>query len=575
MNETKEVKDIKASDDEKEKMSPAKRRDLIKTLIILFLAAMLILTFFSNTIMNRALPEISTETAGSGKLIERIEGTGSVEANQAYNVTVEGNRVVEKIHIKKGQEVKKGDVLFTINTVGTEKLEEAETALDAAKLEYETALLKEPVDYQEENQKIKAAREEISDLIAKRDAARVNESNAAYAKSENNANKSELSRLTAQQEKLTMAVKAMSMDVYDEAPYEYVGDLPSLCGAYEAADAEYKEAYETYQKAIENDKNIELAKSEADAKQAARDSAFEAYNDAKNSVRGNVLSQLSDVENAMNDISSKMAEYEAAYGESKSENYESLAASVTAKQNELENLIITLNKSKQKDTITDKKDALGIEAKKKALDKQQEKLDKLKKEVKSSEVKSKYSGVVSDILVQPDATTTDGDALAIIDLVDDGFTVEIPVENDMIKKVRKGVEAEILNNYGGDKTAVLSEIKNDPTNSKQKKLIFDVTGDVNSGESLTLSIPCGSGTYDAIVPRSAVKEENGGYYVYTVRSKSTPLGNRYYAEKVSVNVEAKDTTSSAVSGGVSRGDYIITAASKPLTPGCQVRMKDK
>lgn len=575
MNETKEVKDIKASDDEKEKMSPAKRRDLIKTLIILFLAAMLILTFFSNTIMNRALPEISTETAGSGKLIERIEGTGSVEANQAYNVTVEGNRVVEKIHIKKGQEVKKGDVLFTVNTVGTEKLEEAETALDAAKLEYETALLKEPVDYQEENQKIKAAREEISDLIAKRDAAKVNESNAAYAKSENNANKSELSRLTAQQEKLTMAVKAMSMDVYDEAPYEYVGDLPSLCGAYEAADAEYKEAYETYQKAIENDKNIELAKAEADAKQAARDSAFEAYNDAKNSVRGNVLSQLSDVENAMNDISTKMAEYEAAYGESKSENYESLAASVTAKQNELENLIITLNKSKQKDTITDKKDALGIEAKKKALDKQQEKLDKLKKEVKSSEVKSKYSGVVSSIEVQPDATTTDGDPLAIIDLVDDGFTVEISVENDMIKKVRKGVEAEILNNYGGDKTAVLSEIKNDPTNSKQKKLIFDVTGDVNSGESLTLSIPCGSGTYDAIVPRSAVKEENGGYYVYTVRSKSTPLGNRYYAEKVSVNVEAKDTTSSAVSGGVSRGDYIITAASKPLTPGCQVRMKDK
>ena len=575
MNETKEVKDIKASDDEKEKMLPAKRRDLIKTLIILFLAAMLILTFFSNTIMNRALPEISTETAGSGKLIERIEGTGSVEANQAYNVTVEGNRVVEKIHIKKGQEVKKGDVLFTVNTVGTEKLEEAETALDAAKLEYETALLKEPVDYQEENQKIKAAREEISDLIAKRDAAKVNESNAAYAKSENNANKSELSRLTAQQEKLTMAVKAMSMDVYDEAPYEYVGDLPSLCGAYEAADAEYKEAYETYQKAIENDKNIELAKSEADAKQAARDSAFEAYNDAKNSVRGNVLSQLSDVENAMNDISTKMAEYEAAYGESKSENYESLAASVTAKQNELENLIITLNKSKQKDTITDKKDALGIEAKKKALDKQQEKLDKLKKEVKSSEVKSKYSGVVSSIEVQPDATTTDGDPLAIIDLVDDGFTVEISVENDMIKKVRKGVEAEILNNYGGDKTAVLSEIKNDPTNSKQKKLIFDVTGDVNSGESLTLSIPCGSGTYDAIVPRSAVKEENGGYYVYTVRSKSTPLGNRYYAEKVSVNVEAKDTTSSAVSGGVSRGDYIITAASKPLTPGCQVRMKDK
>ena len=40
---------------------PKKRRDIIKTILIIFLAVMLILTFFSNTIMNRSLAEISTE----------------------------------------------------------------------------------------------------------------------------------------------------------------------------------------------------------------------------------------------------------------------------------------------------------------------------------------------------------------------------------------------------------------------------------------------------------------------------------------------------------------------------------
>ena len=66
MNETKEVKAVLSAGDEKEKMSPEKKRDIIKTIIIIFLAAMLVLTFFSNTIMNKSLPEIQTASATSG-----------------------------------------------------------------------------------------------------------------------------------------------------------------------------------------------------------------------------------------------------------------------------------------------------------------------------------------------------------------------------------------------------------------------------------------------------------------------------------------------------------------------------
>jgi hypothetical protein len=61
--------------------------------------------------------------------------------------------------------------------------------------------------------------------------------------------------------------------------------------------------------------------------------------------------------------------------------------------------------------------------------------------------------------------------------------------------------------------------------------------------------------------------------VYAVRSKSTPLGNRYLAEKISVTVVAEDDTQCAVSGDFGdSADYIITASSKPFSPGDQVRL---
>ena len=91
---------------------------------------------------------------------------------------------------------------------------------------------------------------------------------------------------------------------------------------------------------------------------------------------------------------------------------------------------------------------------------------------------------------------------------------------------------------------------------------------------IDLSIPCGSGSYDTIVPKSAVYKDSKGSFVLIVNSKSSPLGNRYYAKRVDVEVLASDEISSAVQGAISSGDYVITTASKPIKPNEQVRMKD-
>lgn len=112
MNENTNIKENTSKINDKKKKdgddySPIRKREIIKTLIIIFLAAMLVLTFFSNTIMNRSLSEITTETATSGKLTERVRGSGMVESNQSYEVTVDGNKIIDTINIKSGQEGKK------------------------------------------------------------------------------------------------------------------------------------------------------------------------------------------------------------------------------------------------------------------------------------------------------------------------------------------------------------------------------------------------------------------------------------------------------------------------------------
>ncbi len=128
--------------------------------------------------------------------------------------------------------------------------------------------------------------------------------------------------------------------------------------------------------------------------------------------------------------------------------------------------------------------------------------------------------------------------------------------------------------WGNDITATLEQITADPESGGQKKLlIFRITGDVDAGTNLSLSIGQRSANFDSIVPKSAIREDANGKFVLVVTSKNTPLGNRYTATRADVQVLAEDDTSAAVSG-LASNDYVITTASKPLSPGSQVRMVD-
>ena len=113
------------------------RRDWVKNAVIIFLAVMLALTFFSNTIMNWSLPEVAAQYPQASTITTKIRGTGTVEAAQTYNVTIQESRTVSKVNVRPGDAVKAGDTLLTLDEKESQELIDARAALAALQLEYD------------------------------------------------------------------------------------------------------------------------------------------------------------------------------------------------------------------------------------------------------------------------------------------------------------------------------------------------------------------------------------------------------------------------------------------------------
>ena len=103
-----------------------RKREWVKTAAIILLAVLLVLTFFSKTIMNASLPEVATQQVSSGAINARIRGQGTVEASEVYNVTIKQTRKVSSVLVKTGQEINVGDTLFVLEAEDSDELKQAD-----------------------------------------------------------------------------------------------------------------------------------------------------------------------------------------------------------------------------------------------------------------------------------------------------------------------------------------------------------------------------------------------------------------------------------------------------------------
>lgn len=202
------------------------RKEVIKNIAIVFLAVLLVLTFFSNTFMNYTLPQVSAVYVSQGTISEQIRGSGTVEAAESYEVKFDQTRTIKSVAVKTGQTINAGDTLFELEDSDSDELTQAQKDLDDKELDYKKAVLaqSDSSKYQSDYLEIQKAEKELSELQAKYQAALAGTDPLSSALNDYNSLKSRSDKLTKEKEDLSNQLSAVNADTSD--------DMINLTGDY-------------------------------------------------------------------------------------------------------------------------------------------------------------------------------------------------------------------------------------------------------------------------------------------------------------------------------------------------------
>ncbi len=613
-----------------------KNRGWVKNVAIIFLAVMLVLTFFSNTIMNASLPEAAVQYVQSGAITTQIRGTGTISAKETYEVKTSTSRKVQSVLVSRGQQVKVGDVLILLAAGEGSELKDLQTQLDDAQYSYQQKL----INMGGGSSEVTRAQEKLQEAIAKRDANVCTAEEVELAKLRYEAAQDEHQRLSDQLEAAGGYVEGTGADSLDslktaaneaklamdtaKARYEYENkfieqlamtstnnryDKTALMDAIAATFGEKKDISVEYYFG-NGASNPNLAQEQSNLGiNIAKDSyanwdSYKKLPSTDLATISNGYKAVSDAETAYNkavetyDKALKQAQPQNAelnqrvkeaqrYMEDMKAEYDEISAKKTT-YDAAKDEVVSAETALETLVKTSKLDNLELSRMAKQIQNLKDQIAQLsggqKDEngnVTGGQIVSEVNGVVKDINVSAGNNTDPANAVMTIEVPDRGYTVSMSVTNEQAQKVTIGDAAEITTGYwgGSDMQGKLVGIRSD-TQSQQgsapgKQLVFDVTGsEIESGTQVSISIGQRSQNYDTIVPNSAIRSDSNGSFVLVIVAKSSPLGNRFVATRVDVTELAKDDVNTAVSGGLSAYDMVLTTATKPVEDGMLVRLPD-
>ena len=564
--------------------SGKKRREWVKNAAIIFLSVMLVLTFFSNTFMNYSLPEVAAQYVQSGTITAKIRGTGTVESGDPYNVKISETRTISSVLVKTGDKVEKGDPLFLLEDKESKELTDAQAALDKAMLDFELALLSGDIsnstfqNVQNGNvasintyqSRIVAAEAEIDRWQKQVDEATnaINQLKTAQV----NVDAGGTPDTGSEQNKVNAAQAALNSDEVKIAK-DKISEWQAAQATCQATIDKYNEniassvsgngfvnqvTEDEYQLALKNREQYQSLINERQAFINNNPDKVKAYDEK--------VKALADANKALADKQN-----------SKENSTNSLTVQTQNWQTELDKRNIQLKAAQdtKEQLLKDISTELNLDYQLDSLQKQRDDIAKLQENAVGASIEAPISGTITSVTVKAGDEAQPDTALVTMQPEGKGFTMSFSVTNDQAKRLSVGDKADLVNSWRySDMDITLASIKPDTTDPGQKKLLtFDITGDeVTPGQSLNVSVGQKSANYDLIVPNSAIREDSNGKFILIVESTSSPLGNRYVATRVDVEVLASDDTQSAVSGALYGSEFVITTSTQPVEAGKLVRL---
>ena len=621
-----------------------KNREWVKNAAIIFLAVLLVLTFFSNTIMNRTLPEVATQYVTSGTVTARVRGTGTVVANGSHQVKADATREIRSVMVREGQEVNAGDVLFVLGAGDADDLDAAQEQLRQLQISYQRAAINSPTfNYTGSERKLQNAYDEWQALLkaaekagelaqkdlSEKEREALKQAKKALADAQKQLEEIEAKVRVEQQEAIDAVEKAQQLVNKLLAQQEASGgasapSTPSTPSTPASPEPSTKpettpspepdtnqgtgseQGDEAGRTEVENPLEISPGSAD-DASDTGANSVLDVKTMAASGTAGRVVAlaaggsvqatELEKAQKALEEAKAKLEEmnmgpdprivmaqtlvdtYQAEVDSySKTPQMEEYNAALAAAK-EAEELYYDLKDALDTQKISDGKsqalsglDLADISAQ---IERQKKKIEELSGG-DGNQVLANVSGTIESIECTAGDTVMEGGILCTIEVPDMGYTLSFSVTNEQARRLAPGDTATVSNYYWGSQIeATLATIRVDPKNPQTNKLLtFDLEGDVNAGSEITLSVGQRSAGYDTIVPNSAIRSDTNGQFVLIIESRNSPLGNRYIARRVDVEVLASDDVNSAVTGDLSSWSYVITTSNAPVNNGDMVRMAD-
>ncbi len=553
-----------------------KRKEWVKTAIIIFLLIMLVLTFFSNTIMNYSLPEVATEYITGESITMQVRGTGVVEAGDPYNVIIDENRVIKSVVVSNGDVVEKGDALFYLEGNKSADTDALEKQIEDAELAYQQALMAENVSLTVYNNVVNGVATNTNDYQNKIQGQKNNISQLKNA-------------ISAEQTKRAQAqAKLLELNAADTDINTATANSNAAHTALNTAQAEYNECKRLLDEfdaaanagsgsgdagatgSTGEDSGNTGSTGEGDGTQGSTPTPAPNPTPTPTVSREELAANLAAAENRVNQSKSAVNLADSILALVKQ--VISADANITTHTNNL-----ALNEAALTQLQTDVQMELSLGKQRDDIKDLKEQLAKMNENAAGGIVYAPVSGTVSGISRMAGETVSAGEALAVIMIEGKGYNLSFSVSKKQAASLNVGDKGEISNSwYYYDVVATLLSIKpdpQDPTNSK--KLTFNIEGDVTAGQTLTLSVGQRSSNYDLTVPNNAVREDKDGKFILVLTQKPSPLGNRYYAERRDVEVLAGDDRRSAIKGDVYAYEFVVTTSTKPIEEGQQVRLREE
>ncbi|MBQ8514352.1 MAG: HlyD family efflux transporter periplasmic adaptor subunit [Ruminococcus sp.] len=557
----------------KKKMNSKKRT--ITILAVCFFTAVLLLTFFSNTIMNASLPEITAQYVKSGRIYDRISGTGIASADDVINIYPECTGTIADLAVSTGDRVEQGELLCTIQpeTDGTE-----DTSGGDKRKAYYAAIqlyLRKGLTYEESEIALEQDKSILMEEIC-----------TAYQLTSSSDTVYLSAAVQAEYTFLQNDLSYVNTDDFEKLPSKYQPEIQMALSSYESAQDAEEQARKNYSKAQssligDSDTLQELA----DEAYRTRESAYEdyltahnAWQSAVNSGNENAAPMESAAESAWSYYESTADAYDKAVSQVnkavQAENDASYAeqAYETAQESTeyaSENLSTTLDEA----ASDIKRDISLLEILLLETSASDETL--LLNEDGTVSLYAETSGIVTGLSAAAgDMVLTSAPVLQLIKS-DSTYTVRFNTSAEKAQSLRPGIEASVIN---ADAEAILKGVYNATSSSSgsadEKTLLFTVSGDVTAGQSLALKMSENNQSFDFTVPSRAISEDSTGTFILVLETKSTPLGNRYYAKKINVTVLADDGSNAAIDGEITRDTYVIVLCTEAIQDGDMVRMKE-